>query len=411
TAAEASAITQYASHYVPGVYHNGLLTLPGLALSAGLLIVAVLLNWFGVRLFARVNLVLTTMKFVIPVVTIVALLASSFHPGNLTDAGGFAPNGWSAALSAVATAGIIYTINGFAPTIDLSGEARNPRRDLPRAVLTAIGLAVLLYLVLQAAFLLALPHSSLVHGWRGIDFSSPFGELALLLNLGWLAALLYSDAVFSPGGALLVGVAGNSRVTFALAKNKLLPRKVAHVDERSGVPRPALWVNFVLALIMLVPFRGWQEIISVTGDLFLLNYAVAAVATGSFRAAEPDRLSRWVSGMRWITPASFTVASEIIYWSKWQSLRIVLPLALVGFVIFIAARENRAHLTSQLRKGLWIIVYIVALFVISGLGGFGGTGALPAPWDTLAVAAVSLVLFRWGVHSGHRHLRPEDAES
>ncbi|MCA1186752.1 MULTISPECIES: APC family permease [unclassified Saccharopolyspora] len=406
TAAEASAITQYASHYLPWLYEDGALTAPGLVLSAGLLALVMLLNWFGVRLFARVNFVLTAIKFGVPVITLAALLASGFSQGGdpVAAGGGFAPYGWTAALSAVATAGIIYTINGFAPTIDLAAEARDPRRDIPRAVLTAIGLAVLLYLGLQVAFLYAVPESALAGGWHGIDFSSPFGELALLLNLGWLAALLYADAVISPGGALLVGIAGNSRVTYAMARNGVLPKRVTEVHAGSGVPRAALLVNFTLALILLAPFDGWQDIIGVAGNLFLLNYSVAAVSAAAFRRARPDAVSGWVPGMRWITPLSFVVSAEIIYWSQWEKLSVVLPLAVLAVPLFALITKYRGVFFAQLRQSAWLVTYLVVLFAISALGGFGGTELIPAPLDSALVAVVALLIYFWGARSGERHL-------
>lgn len=413
TAAEASAITQYASHYLPWLYEDDALTVPGVVLSAALLALVMVLNWFGVRLFARINFALTAIKFTVPVITLVALLASGFSEGNNTVSagGGFAPYGWSAALSAVATAGIIYTINGFAPTIDLAAEAKDPRRDIPRAVLTAIGLAVLLYLGLQLAFLFAVPESTLAAGgWHGIDFSSPFGELALLLNLGWLAALLYADAVVSPGGALLVGIAGNSRVTYAMARNGVLPRSVTEVHAGSGVPRAALLVNFVLALVLLAPFDGWQDIIGVAGSLFLLNYSVAAVSAAAFRRARPDAVSGWVPGMRWITPLSFVVSAEIIYWSEWEKLSVVLPLALLAVPLFALVTKYRGAYLGQLRQSAWLVTYLVVLFVLSAVGGFGGSGLIPAPVDTILVAVVALLIFFWGARSGVRHLESSDAE-
>src|ERR1700754_357879 len=206
-AAQASAIVQYADRYLPWLYVDDAMSLPGKAFGVGLLLVLVVLNWFGVKLFARLNLVVTVIKVLVPVITVVALLMSSLHPGNVTAGGGFAPYGWTAVLTAIAGAGIIYALDGFASPIDLSAEARNARRDIPRAVLTAIGLSVALYVVLQLAFVLVVPTENLGSGWGGLDFSSPFGELALLLNLSWLATIIYADAVFSPSGSTLVVVA------------------------------------------------------------------------------------------------------------------------------------------------------------------------------------------------------------
>jgi amino acid transporter len=401
---EVLAITGYASHYLPWLYSGRTLSARGVLVAAALEAVLTVLNWYGVRLFAQLNLAVTGLKFVVPSITIVALFASGFHGHNLTGAGGFAPYGWGAVLSAVSTGGIIYSVNGFQPPVDLSGEARNPRRDVPRAILVAIAGSVLLYLLLQFAFIVAIPGSQLAHGWGGIDFTSPFGQLALLLNLGWLSSLLYADAVFSPGGSEFVGVATGGRVTYALAKNRLLPRYFLTVEGGSGVPRRALVLNYLLGLVVLIPLRSWEDLVSVIGDVFLFNYAVSAVAAGTFRSAAPTRLSGWIPGVRWIAPVSFIVSTEIIYWSTWHDLRLALPLTLVGVPIFLLVRDRDRPLADEVGIGAWLVVYVGALLVFSTLGTFGGSAVIKAPYDSIVVGAAALGVYAWAVWSGARHV-------
>ncbi|MFC5060912.1 APC family permease [Actinomycetospora atypica] len=96
---EAAGVVQYAASYLPGVYEDDQLTGPGIAIAVVLMAGFVALNWFGVRLFARSNTTITAIKILIPVTTIVLLVASGFDSANLTDHGGFAPYGWSAALA------------------------------------------------------------------------------------------------------------------------------------------------------------------------------------------------------------------------------------------------------------------------------------------------------------------------
>ncbi|VVD72342.1 amino acid:proton symporter [Pandoraea horticolens] len=95
-----------------------------------------MLNYWGVKLFARANTAITLFKFAIPALTIAGLMIAGFHPGNFTLAehGGFAPNGMSAVLTAVATSGIVFAFNGFQSPVNLAGEARNPGRSIPFAV-------------------------------------------------------------------------------------------------------------------------------------------------------------------------------------------------------------------------------------------------------------------------------------
>ncbi|MEU9100013.1 APC family permease [Streptomyces sp. NPDC048361] len=450
-AAEASAIVQYAGHYVPDLYRHGALTARGIGAAVVLLAALALLNWFGVRLFARVTTALTVFKFGVPLITIAVLVAAGFHPGTVEAGGGFAPYGWSAALSAVAGAGIIYTFNGFAAPIELSAEARDPRRDLPRAVITAILLAVVLYTVLQLVFVGTIPIDRLAGGWHGIDFDSPFGQLALALNIGWLATLIYADAVLSPTGAAGIFVASGSRETYAAARNGVLPAFFASVHPASGVPRRTLLANFVLATVFLAPFHGWQEIIGVVGVLSLLTYAACSVAVSTFRATDHEpgngadcglgygadrklgygadgglghgtdrqfpygadhapghdadrEAGNWrMRGMGWIAPAGFVVSTELVHWAGWHQLSTAIPLMLAALVIFaIRYRSDRDRLAIELRSGAWFLGYLLLLFVAAAAGSTGGSGLVTAPWDSVAVGAAALLVHRWGVRSGVR---------
>ncbi|MCH6162585.1 APC family permease [Streptomyces marispadix] len=400
-AAESSAIVQYAERYIPGVYDHGALTAKGTLVAVVLLGALVLLNWFGVALFAKVNLLLTVVKTAVPLLTITALLLSGFHTGNIEAGGGWAPYGWPAMLSVVATAGIIYSMNGFGAAVELSGEARDPRRDLPRAVIMSITLVVVLYMLLQLVFLLAVPEGRLGDGWQGVNLSSPYGQLALALDLGWLATVIYADAVISPAGAVSVFVASGARETYATARNGVLPRSVAVIHGPSGVPRRAMLGNFVISVLFLVPFRGWQDLITVVGVLSLLGYSACAVAAGTFRASDGVVHATWtLPGLRWIAPASFVVSTGLIHWAGWDHLRIALPMAASGVLIFAVRHRLRPGLGRELALGAWLLGYLAALYLVSWAGSFGGSGWLAAPWDSVAAAAMGLAVYYWGVRSG-----------
>jgi len=404
TDTEVLAVLQYLSHYWPWLYSGSSLSASGIGIAAALEALLVVLNWFGIRLFARLNLVITWVKFIVPAITIVALFASGFHASNLTSAGGFAPYGGSAILSAIASGGLIYALNGFQPPVDLSGEARNPRRDIPRAILVAIAASAVLYILLQLAFLVAIPHGLLAHGWRGISFTSPFGQLALAVNLGWLASLLYVDAVISPSGSEFVGTAEAARQTYALSKNRLLPRFFLSVPGKSGVPRRALVLNFILGLLVLIPLHSWITLVSYLSDVFVLTYAVSAAAAGTFRSAAPTRLSGWIPGIKWIAPVSFVLSTEIAYWSGWPNLRVAFPVTLAGVVLFYFVRVKDRPLTEDIKAGSWLPAYLLVLVLFSGIGSFGGQGWIGQPWDSILVGVVSVGIYLWAVRSGSQHI-------
>lgn len=171
----------------------------------------------------------------------------------------------------------------------------------------------------------------------------------------------------------------------------------------------ALLLNLAVIVIFMLPFGGWQDIVSVMGDMYLLIYAASAVAVAVFRAHDRERgvprAEGQVPGVRWIAPLSFVVASEFVFWSGWHDLRLALPLVLVGVPLFLLQRRGGTGGPAELRHGAWLVFHLAALTLLSWLGSFGGSGRLPAPYDTVAVGALALGVFAWAVRSGAAHLR------
>ncbi|MCW2497624.1 APC family permease [Jatrophihabitans sp.] len=406
---ESAAMLQYASHYIGGIYSTSSQSLTGLGtvVAVALMALFVLLNWFSVRLFARINVLLTVFKFIIPALTAILLLASRFDSSHLSGPGGVAPYGFSAALSAIATAGIIYAYTGFQGPIDLSAEAKNPKRDIPWAVITALVLSMIVYVALQFAFLSAVPNSELAHGgWRGVNFDSPYAQLATLLGLGWLSTLLYVDAVVSPGGSALVFTAETSRESYAMAKNGFFPKAVASVHSGSGVPRRALLLNFVIGLAFLLPFRSWQSIVAATSELGLFAYSISAISEAAFRKSRPDQVAGWIKGMRFIAPLSFVIATLILYWAGWNELRIALPVLLASGLVYLWQQRREQIGWLDARAGLWLLAYLFAILLMSYLGSFGKgpLDVITAPWDSVVVGGIGAAGFIAGTRAAERYL-------
>src|SRR5579875_2609792 len=397
---ESAAMLQYMAKYVPGLYHGTRLTVAGIGVAVILMAIFVAVNWFGVRLFARVNSAVTALKVVVHTLSVIVLLIAVLTSGHSATANytahGFAPYGFPASLSAIATAGIIYAYTGFQGPLDLSGEARDPRRDVPRAVIVGLLLSMVIYLALQAVFIAVLPYSMLAHGWAGINLTSPFAQLALSLNLTWLSWVLYADAIVSPGGSALTFTATISREAYGMAKNAIIPTGIARIDRRSGVPRRALVLNFVIGLVFLLLLPSWHSIVAATSELGLFAYSMTAISQQAFRRYDPDGQAGWIRGTTVIAPVSFVIATLILYWATWTELRIALPLLLIAVAVYVvnlrfAGRRRASALhagwRADLRGGGWLVGYVALILLMSGIGStnFGGIGAVPAPWDSVAV--------------------------
>jgi len=410
---EAEASVQYMSSWPYGwahaFYQNGTLSGPALGICAVLVIIYFLLNFWSVKLFAHSNAAITVFKLVIPALTGIALVASSFHPGNITGAhlGGFMPNGAAGVLTAVATSGIVFAFNGFQSPLNLAGEARNPDRTIPFAVIGSVLLAAGVYILLQVAFLGALDpvHLAATGGWAHLDFSSPFAQLALAFNLNWLALLLYFDAFLSPSGTGTTYMATTSRMILGMQRNGTAPAILGQVHPVYGVPRPAMWFNLAVAFVFMFFFRGWGPLAAAISVATVITYLLIPIAALTLRRTGPAlRRPIRLPGIRILGPLAFLAASELLYWARWPLTGEIILLLLVSLPVYVWYRRNAsaAEIRTELKAGLWLIVFMPAMALLSFLGSreFGGIGLIPFGWDMGVVALFSLAVCAWAVRSG-----------
>ncbi|MFI7299324.1 APC family permease [Streptomyces sp. NPDC050121] len=415
---EVEAMIGYAGHWswARGFQHSdGTLTTDGFLVAVFLMAVFVAVNFFGVRALAHTNSAATWWKIAVPLVAIFVIAAGNFHPGNFTSEG-FAPFGAKGVLSAISSSGIIFALLGFEQAIQLAGESRYPKRDLPRATLGSVAIGAVVYVLLQVVFIAALPHSAFADGWAKLNYagiSGPWAGLATLVGLGWLSAVLYLDAVVSPGGTGLIYTTATSRISFGLARNGYAPKVFTHTDRR-GVPWFGLVMSFVTGVVCFLPFPSWQELVGFITSASVLMYAGAPLAYGVFadRLPHHERPYR-LPGGRWISPSSFAVANLIIYWAGWDTLwrlgvAIVIGYVLLGGYAWYAVRAGLPDAPRlDWKAAQWLPVYLLGLGLISWQGGFGGQGHLGLWWDMLVVTGFSLAVYYWAKASASR---PEEIE-
>ena len=387
---------------------HGVLTSPGLAIAAGLVIIYFLLNFWSVRLFAHSNAAITVFKLIVPALTGIALIASGFHSQNfhVRLPGDTHTIDFAAVLTAVATAGIVFSYNGFQSPVNLAGEARNPARSIPIAVLGSILLATVIYVILQVAYLGAVPPDLLARtNWHGIDFRSPFAELALLLNLNWLAVLLYADAFVSPSGTGITYTATTARMIYGMQRNGTLPSIFGALHPRWGIPRNAMWLNLIVGFLFLFTFRGWGTLAAVISVATIISYLTGPVSAMTLRrtAAKMHRPLR-VPALPLIAALAFVFSTELLYWAKWPLTGEIILLVAVALPIYLYYQINRGwqDFGRQMRGAWWIIVYLPTIALVSWAGSakFGGQDYLKWGWDLVVVGVLGLVFFVWGARSG-----------
>jgi len=410
---ECFAFMNYASYFWPSLYDHttGNVTGTGFALTIVLMAVFVAVNFLAMRIFARVNNVITWWKVAIPILAIIVLLANGVHGSNFS-AGGFMPGGLHGLFSALVGGSIIFAYSGFEQCDQLAGEIKNPGRNLPLAIIISVLIGTAIYTLLEVAFVGAMPPALLAHGWLKFSDAAitagPFAGLAAAVGLGWLASLLRVDAFVSPSGTGLIYTTGTSRVSYGLARNRYAPQMFGRVSN-NGIPWVGLIGAFLIGLLFLLPFPSWHSLVSLITGASVLMYAGAPLSLGAFRGQVPDASRPYrLPWAKVLAPLAFVVAGLLIYWSGFEVVWKLGVVLVIGYVVLgttMAFDKQRPPL--DWKNALWLPAWLIGLGIISWQGQYSG-GAVAAPlntnnipfwWDMVVVAGFSIIIYYWAMRT------------
>jgi len=403
---EVEAALGYLNHQWHGLLNTaGALTRTGLGTAAALMLLFTVINVLGVRWLTASNMITVLWKIIVPFLTVIVLFWAKFQPANFTAGGGFAPYGAHGVFAALPL-GVIFALQGFEQAAQMAAEARNPQRNVPRAVIGSVILGTILYAALEIVFLGALNPTDLAHGWAhpiGTGDFGPYATLATGLGLGWLAVTLYIDAFISPAGTGLINMGIASRLSYALGYAGYLPRTVSRISSR-GVPITSIILAFIVGLICFLPFPSWRSLVSVVTSAAVIMYAFAPITLLVLRKADPNRARPYrIPAAPLLAPVAFIAANEIIYWASWATVEKMMLIIGAGYLIFwISYALGRPIERPPLdpRSLIWLLPWFSGLAVISKLGQYGGINLIPAWIDLGVVALFSLLIYALAIHLG-----------
>lgn len=385
---------------------NGVVTNAGLFVVFGFIIVFTLLNYWSVKVLTHFTSLISIFKIGMPLLTIVLLTLSGFHPQNYgTSWHEFFPYGTSAIFSATSAAGIIFSFDAFQTIINMGAEIEHPEKNILRGITISLLISGILYVLLQSTFITAVPtHLLATAGWNGLNFTSPFADLAMLLGLNWLSVLLYMDAFVSPFGTGVSFAATAARALFALESNHHLPHFLGKLNPKYRIPRMAMLADTVLSIVMVSTFRSWAVLATVLSTATLIAYLTGPVTAVSLRKLgahlyRPVRLKH----LPIIAPIAFVLTSLAVYWAMWPTTVQVILIILVGlpFYFYYEWKMGFKELRQAIKPALWMFGYLIFISVMSYAGAhqFNGANWIHYPWDFLVIGIVSFGFYQWGIHS------------
>ncbi|AVH25336.1 amino acid permease [Nocardia cyriacigeorgica] len=290
------------------------------AVAVAAVVALTTVNYLGVQKSA-----LLTRVIVAVVLAVLAAVVVSATTSPEADPGRLAFGSDITLLGVLQAAGLLFfAFAGYARIATLGEEVRDPARTIPRAVPIALGITLVVYAAVAVASLLALgPH-------RLAESTAPLASAVQAAGADWLSPIVRAGAAVAALGSLLALILGVSRTTLAMARDHHLPRTLAAVHPRTGVPHHAeIAVGAVVALAAAT--ADLRAAIGFSSFGVLLYYAVANASAWTLTRDEgrPPRAVPIV-GLIGCLLLAFTLPVE--------SVRAGAVVAAVGAVAYLARR-------------------------------------------------------------------------
>jgi amino acid transporter len=230
---------------------------------------------------------------------------------------------------------LVYAFSGFEIAFIPSGEVRDPQRNLPFALLVAIGIVSSTYILVQVVCIGTLP--TLGESTRPlVDASSTF--------LGGVGAwIITAGVLISIAGNLNVILLSGSRLPFAMAQERELPRWLAATHRRFHTPHLAILLTSAIILIVTVS-GSFIYAVTISTIARLLTYMVTCAALPVLRRREREQPALFhVPAARLVVALSLVLSAWLLANSTWREARDGAIAASFGMLVYAVQRWRRAE--------------------------------------------------------------------
>ena len=307
TASCAAMALTFGAYVAPGDWSKPVAVAAVLALAA--------INYRGVTRTAAATRVIVS----VVLASLALVVAASLTGASRVEVGDWGwTGGWYGILQ---SAGLLFfAFAGYARIATMGEEVRDPRRAIPKAIMTALFLALIVYTVVAVALLLVL-------GPTGMAATpAPLVRAVEAAGWQWAALPVRVGAAAAALGALLALIAGVGRTALAMARHDDLPRWLGAVHPRFSVPHHAE-VALAVVVCVLVLVADLRAAIGFSSFGVLLYYLVANVSAWT-QAGAHRRYPRWL---------------QLVGAVGCAVLVVTLPVAsvVVGFLVFVVGIAYR----------------------------------------------------------------------
>jgi len=282
----------------------------------------------------QITSLLKTLLFFALIVAAFALASGQLPPGSGAAVVPPALPGFTAFVLAMQA--VVYTYDGWNGVLYFSEECRNPPKDIPRSMLSGVASVIVIYVLINAAFL----HVLGIGGMSGSDFAAGSAARAIFGAKG--DAIIRLVMILSMLSAVNALVLMATRIPYAMSCDGLFPAAAMRVTDR-GTPTVTLLLSFIVSIVLIVT-GTFQTAIAIAAFYFVLQYVATFTAIFVLRHREPDRPRPYraigypvTTAIVWMGGVSFLVGAVI---QDWTNSRISLGLLVLSAPVFWLTRRG-----------------------------------------------------------------------
>lgn len=293
----------------------------------------------GARESARANTIMVLVK-IASLLLFCAVAFTGIRAGNYKP---FMPLG----LGGVSAAGasLFFSYIGFDAASTAGEEAKNPKRDMPRAIMLSLLIVTALYCLVALVAVGAMP-------WK--NFANADAALAQIMKdvtgQSFWSVLLAAGAVIAIASVVLTVMYGQTRILFSMSRDGLVPKLLSKVSPKSGIPvaNTVIVTIFCGVLAAVVPLGALADATSI-GTLFA--FALVNVAVIVLRKTRPNLPRTFKVAFSPITPA---IGFGLCLWMMGSFETITweyfIGWMILGLVLYFTYGMRRSQLAREARE-------------------------------------------------------------
>ena len=283
----------------------------------------------GIRMTAKLNTVLVAVT-VLVLLVVIGLGATEVSTQNWTP---YFPFGASGIIGGAAV--VFFAFIGFDIVATTAEETRNPQRDMPIGIIASLVIVTVLYVAVSAVITGMVPYKEL-------GSAAPVADAFDTLGKPVVASFVYAGALIALTNTVLILMLGQSRVAFAMARDRLLPDSLARTHPRYGTPH-RITIIMAVVIALLAGFTTISTLADLVSIGTLFAFTLVAIGIILLRRTDPDRPRPFRTPLVPLVPILAVILSIVLMATldglTW--IRFLVWMA-IGFAVYFAYSRRRS---------------------------------------------------------------------